>query len=79
MDKSKLVPEANEIAARASSSHTTQKEAVNIAGNTKTTPPSGEINSTGMSLVRRLYEDRGFSKKTTDIILQSWRHSSQKQ
>lgn len=49
-----------------------------ITRNKTTTPPSGETNSIGMSLEQKLYEDRGFSKKTTDI-LQSWWQSSQKQ
>ena len=53
------------------------EEPVNINRNKTTIPPSGETNSIGMSLVWKLYENRRFSEKTTDIMLQSWQQSSQ--
>ena len=35
--------------------------------------------SVSLSFMRRLYKNRGFSEKATNIVLQSWRQSSQKQ
>ena len=35
--------------------------------------------SVSLSFMRRLYKNRGFSERATNIVLQSWRQSSQKQ
>ena len=77
--RSKLVPETSQASGGATKCHPSQEESVSAAGDKTATPTTGETNTVGMSLVRKLYEERGFSEKTTDIIMLSWRDSSRKQ
>ena len=77
--KSKLVPETSQASGGATNCHPSQEESVSAAGDKTATPTTGETNTVGMSLVRNLYEERGFSETTTDIIMLSWRDSSRKQ
>ena len=78
--KSKLVPETSQTSGGATNCHPPQEESVSAAGDKSATPTTGETNTVvGMSLVRKLYEEPGFSEKTTDNITLSWRDSSRKQ
>ncbi|XP_074629610.1 uncharacterized protein LOC141887255 [Acropora palmata] len=45
----------------------------------ETSPIEEKAESVSLSFVRRLYKNRGFSERATNIVLQSWRQSSQKQ
>ena len=45
----------------------------------ETSPSEEKVESVSMSFMRRLYKNRGFSERATNIVLQSWRQSSQKQ
>ena len=73
--KSKLVHETSQASGGATNCHPSQEESVSAAGNKTARPTTRESNTVGMSLVRKLYEERGFSEKTTDIIMLSWRDS----
>ena len=39
----------------------------------------GEAKTDSMSFIRRHYEERGFSEHVTNVLLHSWRPSTQKQ
>ena len=79
MAKSKLVPETSQASGGASNCHPSQEESVSAARDKMATPITRETNTVGMSLVRKVYEERGFSEKTAGIIMLSWRDSSKKQ
>lgn len=79
VDEPKLVPQTTQTAGGGTHCYSAQEGSVGFAGDSTTTPIMGETDSLGMPFVRKLYEDRGFSKKTTDIIMHSWRDSSHKQ
>ena len=66
VDEAKLVPQTTQTAG---GGYSAQEESVRFAGDSRTTPITGETDFLGMSFVRKLFEDRGFSKKTTDIIM----------
>ena len=79
VDEPKLVPQTTQTAGGGIHCYSAQEGSVRFAGDSTTTPITGETDFLGMSFVRKLFEDRGFSKKTTDIIMHSWRDSSRKQ
>ena len=79
VDKPKLVPQTTQTAGGGIHCYSAQEGSVRFSGDSTTTPITGETDFLGMSFVRKLFEDRGFSKKTTDIIMRSWRNSSRKQ
>ena len=45
----------------------------------ETSPTEEKTESVSLSFMRRLYKNKGFSERATNIVLQSWRQSSQKQ
>lgn len=77
--KSKLVPETSQASGGATNCHPSQEESVSAAGDKTATPTTRETNTVGISLVRKLYEERGLSEKKTNIIMLSWSDSSRKQ
>ena len=79
VDEPKLLPQTTQTAGGGIHCYSPQEGSVGFSGDSTTTPITGETDSLGMSFVRKLYEDRGFSKKTTDIIMHSWRDSSREQ
>ena len=79
MDKSKLVPQTSQTTSGSSIGNQPQGNAVNTARVPNTTPPEEKVESASLSLMRRVYQNKGFSEKATNIVLQSWRQSSQKQ
>ncbi|XP_066015488.1 uncharacterized protein [Pocillopora verrucosa] len=79
VDVPKLVPQTTQTAGGGIHCYSAQERSVRFAGDSTTTPITGETDSLGMSFERKIFEDRGFSKKTTDIIMHSWRDSSRKQ
>ncbi|KAJ7386682.1 hypothetical protein OS493_006690 [Desmophyllum pertusum] len=79
MDESKLPPQTSKTTSGSSIGNQPQGNAINSSGVPETTPPEENVGSVNLSLMRILYQTRGFSEKATNIVLQSWRQSSQKQ
>lgn len=73
--KSKLVPETSQASGGASNCHPSQEESVSAARDKTPSPTTRETSTVGMSIVRKLYEERGFSEKTAKSIMLSWRDS----
>ena len=77
--QSDLVPQADEIFVGTSSAGIPKEDTPDPTRNSQASPPKGETESASLSLMRRVYKNRGFSEKATNIVLQSWRQSLQKQ
>lgn len=79
MDLPKLVPQIAETTSGSSTDDHTQGNTPNTPRVPETSPTEEKVESVSMSFMRRLYKNRGFSERATNIVLQSWRQSSQKQ
>lgn len=79
LDKPKLVSQATATVSGPPTPDTPQRETVDTAGMQSTSSATEKAEPVSLSFMRRLYKDRGFSENATNIILQSWRQSSQKQ
>ena len=69
VDEPKLVPQTTQTAGGGIHCYSAQEGSFRFAGDSTTTPITGETDFLGMSFFRKLFEDRGFSKNTTDIIM----------
>lgn len=79
LDKSKLVPQTATTTSGPPTGDQPQGNAINSARVPQTTPSEEKVESFSLSLMRRLYQNRGFYEKAINIVLQSWRLSSQNQ
>ena len=74
-----LVSQAVTTTGGTTTGNSSHENSVNLTRNSAVAPSEREIESPSLSLMRRAYKNRGFSEKATNIVLQSWRQSSQKQ
>lgn len=79
LDMPKLVSQTDATTCGSSTDHHTQGNTPNTTRVPETSPTEEKVESVSMSFMRRLYKNRGFSERATNIVLQSWRQSSQKQ
>ena len=79
MDLPKLVPQIAETASGSATYDHTQGNTSNTPRVPQTSPTEEKVESVSMSFMWRLYKNKGFSERATNIVLQSWRQSSLKQ
>ena len=79
MGQPELVSKAAKITSGTTPGNSSQENSTNFTRNSTVAPFERETESPSLSLMRRAYTNRGFSEKATNIVLQSWRHSSRKQ
>ena len=75
----KLVYTTTQTLSRQPSNNSSQEQLTQDANNSEAASFMQETESDSMSLMRRIYQNRGFSQQATNIILNSWRDSSHKQ
>ena len=78
LDLPKLVSQIAETASGSATDDHTQGNTSNTPRVPETSPTEEKVESVSMSFMRSLYKNRGFSERATNIVLQSWRQSSQK-
>lgn len=79
LGQSELVPQNVTVTGRTTTSNTTQQTPPNSSWHQAVAPIERKDESPSSTLIRRIYKDKGFSEKATNIVLQSWRESSRKQ
>lgn len=79
LDLPKLVSQIAETAGSSSIDDRSQGNPPDSSRVPETSPIEEKAESVSLSFMRRLYKNRGFSERATNIVLQSWRQSSQKQ
>ena len=75
----KLVAQTAETTSSSSNDDHSQGNPPDSSRVPETSPIEEKTESVSLSFMRRLYKNRGFSERATNIVLQSWRQSSQKQ
>ncbi|PFX19912.1 Pro-Pol polyprotein [Stylophora pistillata] len=79
LDMPKLVSQTDVTTCGSSTDHHIQGNTPNTTRVPETSPTEEKVESVSMSFMRRLYKNRGFFERATNILLQSWSQSSQKQ
>lgn len=79
MDLPKLVRQIAETTCGSSTDYHTQGNTPNTPRVPETSLTEEKVESVSVSFMRRLYKNKGFSERATNIVLQSWRQASQKQ
>ena len=79
LDLPKLVSQIAETAGSSSIDDHSQGNPLDSSWVPETSPIEEKAESVSLPCMRRLYKNRGFSERATNIALQSWRRSSQKQ
>ena len=74
--QSDLVLQTFEISVGTPSAGTPQEDTPDPTRKSQASPPKGGTKSASLSIMRRAYQNRGFSEHATNIVLQSWRQSS---
>lgn len=79
LDLPKLVSQIAETTSSSSTDDHSQGNPPDSSRVPETSPIKENPESVSLSFMRRLYKNRGFSERATNIVLQSWCQSSQKQ
>lgn len=79
MANAELVSKATQTVSRPSSCNPSEEQLTQTANESEVASSTKETEPISVSLMRRIYQNRGFSQQATNIILNSWRDSSHKQ